>query len=174
MGILNKVSGWMFRRRGFVFGLLFFLSPVSLTFLRGEEPVILGSRERVALLPEGIVLDARIDTGAALSSLHGEDIKIFREKEQEKVRFSLTYQGENLCIERPLFSRVFVRQAGSLAPRPTILLDIVLGGNRLKGEFSLADRSAMSVPVLIGRNILSGWALVDVSEDYLLGLPSVD
>ncbi len=136
--------------------------------LAPEEKALLGSVERLTLLPEGLVLDALIDTGAALSSLHARDIAIRSREGQELVCFTLSCRGRDVRMQRPLCSRVSVRQAGSFSCRPTVLLDVMLGEKTLRAEFTLADRSAMSRPVLIGRNILSGWALVDVSRSFLL------
>tara|TARA_B110000208_G_scaffold27862_1_gene36471 strand:- start:17000 stop:17245 length:246 start_codon:yes stop_codon:yes gene_type:complete len=39
-------------------------------------------------------------------------------------------------------------------------------------EFSLADRSNYSYPMLVGHNLLRGIAIVDVSQSYTLDKPT--
>ena len=44
------------------------------------------------------------------------------------------------------------------------MLNIKIGHLTLEREFTLTDRSAFDYPVLIGRNLLSGIAVVDVTR----------
>ena len=47
-------------------------------------------------------------------------------------------------------------------------LVVHIGKEVVKGEFTLSDRDEFEYPVLLGRNILSGLALVDVSRSNTL------
>jgi hypothetical protein len=44
---------------------------------------------------------------------------------------------------------------------------IILFGKAYKAEFSLSDRSHMKNPILLGRKLLNGKFVVDVSEEDL-------
>lgn len=92
---------------------------------------------------------AKIDTGADVCSLHATDIKI----NNETVAFSLNNQQYNV----PLHRVQNIRQADSDSePRPVVLLSMTVAGQTISNvECNLNDRSGMSNPLLIGRNLLS-------------------
>jgi len=50
--------------------------------------------------------------------------------------------------------------------RPVVKLKIMLGNIEMERQFTLADRSKYTFPVLIGRNVLSGKYLVDVNRKF--------
>ena len=49
--------------------------------------------------------------------------------------------------------------------RPVVMAEIEVMGRKFKAEVNLQDRSHMSFPVLIGRNILAGNFLVDAEKN---------
>jgi len=51
-----------------VFSLIFFMG-ISTQTIQASEKVVIGEVEKVTLLPWGVTLSARIDTGACLSSI---------------------------------------------------------------------------------------------------------
>jgi len=143
--------------------------PVSVVYeLDGK--VVLGQTETVYIAPPGEHYKARIDTGATSSSLHAADITEFERDGKTWVRFNLTHMEDEraVIIEQPIVDYVRIRQASSreVVERPVVRLFIALGGIEMETEFSLADRSRMSYPVLIGRNVLMDMAVVDVSLEY--------
>ena len=52
---------------------------------------------------------------------------------------------------------------GEEQERHVIETDVVVNGRTLRTEFTLADREAMTFPVLLGRRLLRGKFMVDVS-----------
>jgi len=134
-----------------------------------EEKIILGAREMISIMPPGLLLEGRVDTGAALSSIHGSDIEWFVREGSPWVRFNLNFDGTDRFIEEPVLSVMRVVQAGSPSgsERPVVGLRIRIGALETNAEFTVADRSSLSSPVLIGRNILEGRALVDVSREFI-------
>ena len=118
----------------------------------------------------GVFLVARIDSGAAYSSIHASDISHFNKDGDEWVRFNLDFDGKDRVMERPLEDLVLIRQSGSAGvfERPVVPLDVRLGTYSLTLSFSLADRRHMTFPVLLGRDFLYDRALVDVSSTYLM------
>jgi hypothetical protein len=144
-------------------------------FISGDK-IILGQKEQVRIEPSGLLLDGRVDTGAAMASLHAENIIRFIRNGEEWVHFNLNPGGADCIMELPLFAVVKVRQANTvvLQERPIVTLSIRMGELQMDANFTLTDRSLMSVPLLIGRNILKDRFLVDVSGEYLLGFVPQD
>lgn len=134
-----------------------------------EGRILLGAREMVFVSPPGVFLEGRIDTGAALSSVHASDISWFFRDGNQWVRFNMDFDGTDRVMEEPVLSVMRVVQAGnpSGSERPVVSLKIRIGSLETEAEFTITDRSSLSSPVLIGRNILAGKALVDVSSDFI-------
>ena len=153
------------------FLLLLSLPLFSETAEQDEVSVIVGEVEMVFLDPPGRWLRARMDTGAAISSLNAYDLKEVDKDGVLWIRFNMAtaLDSEDVILEMPVERLVAVRQGNraEIQTRYIILMDMSLGEMNLSGEFSLADRRNMTYPVLIGRNLLGGNALVDVSKQYL-------
>jgi hypothetical protein len=129
-----------------------------------EEKTIIGAAEEVVIMPVGMRLAARIDTGAYSSSLDVCDYKV----EGKYVTFKLSERCGNHAMRRPLLKMKTVRTSKGSDKRPVILLDICIGSRIIKTRVTLNDRSKMEFPVLIGRRALAGKFVVDVSRKNLL------
>lgn len=140
----------------------------SSDMLFAGEKLVVGEIENVRFDNLGIELRARIDTGAATSSLHAVNVRRFQRDGDNWVRFTIDdpATGEPMVLERPRSRRVRILQAGAEDPstRPVVELRVTLGNSTQTAEFTLADRSGMEFPVLIGRNILRDLMVVDVSK----------
>ena len=106
------------------------------------DKVILGLTEPVTLLGKGKrTVTARIDTGATKSSM---DIHLAEELELQSTKSKL------------------VKSASGSKHRPIVRAKIKMDGLTIEEEFTLADRSHMTYPVLIGQNVLKkGNFLID-------------
>lgn len=114
--------------------------------VRAEEGVkTLKNVERVkvyAIGKKSEFVDARIDTGALRSSIDRE----------------LAERLGLLSEDNIIFKRGFAyRSASGKQPRPVIGLTIRLAGRKITTSASVANRSRMSTPLLIGRNDLAGF-----------------
>lgn len=133
---------------------------------------IVGWREIVAL-PEltGARIPAKIDTGARTSSLHALEIERFDRDGHRWVRFLLDIgegKSEPVTVEAPRADkRVVTSSNGEAQERFIIKTAVRLGDLAFKAEFSLADRSDMKFPILIGRTALRRRFLVDSGRSYL-------
>jgi hypothetical protein len=112
---------------------------------------------------------ARIDTGARTSAIWVS--KAFEEGSRLGVVFfdesSAHYTGKVHYFDE--FSEVMVASSnGNAEARYKIKLLVVLAGKRIRGHFTLADRSTQVYPVLIGRNTLKGKFIVDVKQGAVL------
>lgn len=133
--------------------------------LAGKK-VVFGEYESAVIDPPGIKYRARIDTGAASTSVHATDIKTFERDGQDWIRFTLVNpEGDkSTTLERKRIRKVRIKQANdSIDRRVTVMLAIHIGDIKRTIEVTLSDRSDMEYPVLIGRNFLIDKAIVDVS-----------
>jgi hypothetical protein len=132
-----------------------------LAWVNAEEKITVGRSEEILLLPQGVKLPARIDTGAAICSLDARDLKISGNIAQ----FKLPEAYGGLELRLPVVRWGHVRSTSIREKRPVVELEIRLGPKLLRVEASLANRSQFkNYPVLIGRNALKQGFLVDVSK----------
>lgn len=134
------------------------------------EKKIIGDKELISILDlELYDLDAKIDTGADSNALHCDDIFIDNEN---IVHFKLldkvhpAYHGKKMAI--PLYKMKKVRSSnGEFQKRASIRVKVEFFGKKYMTVISLADRSDMKFPMLIGKKFLANKFLVDVSKEYL-------
>ncbi|MEN6617420.1 MAG: RimK/LysX family protein [Syntrophorhabdus sp.] len=131
--------------------------------LLAEDKPILGALERVVIEPYGIRITARVDTGAATSSLDARNLKV----SDDKATFNLSPKFGSSEITVPIVAWRYVRTAGSREKRPIVEMDLCIDSKRLRVWVNLTDRSDMRHPVLLGRNAISGNFIVDPSQTFL-------
>jgi hypothetical protein len=151
-----------------VFSFLVFMGLLTQT-IHAVEKVLIGGVEKVALLPWGVVLPARIDTGAGMSALDVRDLKL----EGKTVEFRLPERYGDLLIRLPLAGWRGIKKAGGPRKRrPAVEMDLCLGNVRIRTLVTLCDRSNMEYPLLIGRKALRGnpeaHFIIDVSRSHTL------
>ncbi|WP_282755671.1 ATP-dependent zinc protease family protein [Desulfuromonas thiophila] len=143
--------------------------PAPLRVARDKQ--VVGAIEHVYLLPPGVVLPARIDTGATTSSLDARNLEVFERNGAPWVRFVLVNPENNketLLESRVVrFVRILQSNTDDSERRPVVALGVTIGKVNQNAEFTLSDRSHMDFPVLIGRNVLLDMMLVDVSEENI-------
>lgn len=117
-------------------------------------------------------IDAKIDTGAYTSSLHCHHIERITKDGKEFVRFNLLDPSHEIyndkLFELPIFKSKTVKSSNGVSEERIIVKTrLNLLGKQLDAELSLTDRSEMKYPVLIGRKLIKGNFIVDVSKKYL-------
>lgn len=116
---------------------------------------VIGVFERVSF--PGFALKgvkAKIDTGAYTGALHCTKIEEVETAEGKVLHFS-PFDRPKLRIIAPDFMLSHVKSSnGKRENRYFIKTDIVIGGETYPITLSLADRSEMKWPVLIGRRFL--------------------
>lgn len=149
--------------------LLFFALHVAAGEVKQHELEIFGWVERVELLDGTLSMKAKLDTGAATSSLDATDIERFRKNGERWVRFTVTDPDskDTLTLEKPLERNVrIVRHDGEYQRRAVVKMPICLGDQRREVEVNLIDRSNFIYPVLLGRSALEGYALIDSGQTF--------
>lgn len=128
--------------------------------------VVIGRVERINFIDAEIVgVPAKIDTGAFRSSVWATNVR----EEDGKLHFTLLgpespwYSGKELSVSK--YEVVEVENSfGQKEDRYSVFIKIKMGPKVVKSNFTLSDRSTKIYPVLIGRKLLKGRYVVDVSE----------
>ena len=131
---------------------------------------IAGAVETLYVTPLAMPFQARMDTGAETSSLDANNIRPFERDGEKWVSFTVTNRetGEKHHFEKELARQTTITRINQHEKRLVVILDIKLGNEIISAEFSLADRSKCEYQALIGRNILTGRAIVDTSVSHTL------
>lgn len=114
-------------------------------------------------------IDAKIDTGAYTSSINCSRVKVKLVNGVKELSFYLSgsriHEKKSRMFKTTDFRKKKIRSSnGQIEERYVVKAIMVVFEKRLKVEFSLADRSKMKFPVLIGRKILAERFIVDVSK----------
>jgi hypothetical protein len=130
---------------------------------------IIGEAENVTIKPSNLRLKARIDTGATTSSIGMHSHEFFERDGKKWLNFSVKDPGSDKTVafeKRVLRTAMIKRHGAEDMARPVVKLSIELANITMEREFTLADRSGFEFPVLIGRNVLGGKYMVDVSRKF--------
>jgi hypothetical protein len=128
--------------------------------ISAEEKVTIGTVEEVILMPWRVRLPARIDTGAAKSSLDARELKIH----EDRAEFKLPRKYGGLHLRLPIIDWRHVRTPEGIERRPIVELEICFGSKRIRTLVNLADRSMVKYPLILGRNFLKEDFVVDVKR----------
>lgn len=131
---------------------------------------VIGAVEKIYLPPMKSPFLSRIDTGATSSSLDADSISVFERDGKSWVSFTVVNRQtkETYTFEKPRAKRIKVKRIIEDEHRPMVEMDVRMGGESFKANFTIAERENFEYQTLIGRNILSGRAIVDVSVSNTL------
>jgi hypothetical protein len=131
--------------------------------------MVVGWRELVSLPELGLVgIPAKIDTGARTSSLHGQVLEDFVRDGERFVRFAVDWDGtRHFCEAVHVDLRGITSSNGDQQTRFVIKSPLTIGNLTFRAEISLADRSQMQFPMLIGRTALRRRMVVDSGHSWL-------
>jgi hypothetical protein len=137
---------------------------------------LLGRRELIDLPTLGLRgVVAKVDTGAYTSAIHCADLHLEADPAtgQPVLHVRLLDPEHPATDGQPLAFREFAQRAirssnGEVQARYVIRTTVRLYGEDFSTEFSLADRSDLKHPVLLGRSLLrQGHFVVDVAKREL-------
>jgi hypothetical protein len=126
-----------------------------------KERITIGLVEDVILLPWGVKLPARIDTGAGQTSLDARDMVI----KDDIVDFKLPEKYGGLQLSLPIIAWKKVRSAEARERRPVVMMEFCLGSKHIRTRVNLNNRSNVKYPLLIGRNALKKHFVVDCMKN---------
>ena len=131
----------------------------------------IGWRELVDLPELGLArVPAKIDTGARTSSLHATVLESFERDGQKMVRFAVDFHGSHVrqvCEAVRVARRGITSSNGETQMRLIVKTPLTIGRLTFRAEISLADRSDMKFPMLIGRSSLRRRFIVDSGHSWL-------
>ena len=135
----------------------------------------LGWREWVFLpLYNNFKLKAKIDTGARTSSIHATNIQIYQKDGSQMVKFQIFQSKSFLDIDTKLVSYKKIKSSfGQTETRPTVHMKIQIGKETWLTEITLAHRSKLTYPMLIGRGSLKKKHIIHSHRSYLTGTSSL-
>jgi len=140
---------------------------------RHGDLLVLGWREWVRLpglrIPS---IKAKLDTGARSSALHVVSYETFTRGKREQVRFAVDPNPKKpdyvVEVELPVIEQRLVRSSlGEEDLRIVVRTNLEINGRAWPIDLTLARRDRMRFRMLIGREALSGRALVDPTRSYL-------
>lgn len=127
---------------------------------------IIGAVSTIDLPELGFIsIPARIDTGARTSAIWASEVN----ENDGILNFKLFDKQSEFYLNKIIKvnnydRRLVTNSTGPKEERYTVKLLIELEGRIIRGTFTLANRSAQTYPVLIGRNILRGKFIVNVKH----------
>ncbi|HLR14117.1 MAG TPA: ATP-dependent zinc protease [Burkholderiaceae bacterium] len=145
---------------------------------------IYGLHEYVGIAQAGIVLEAKLDTGATTSSLSATKIELFEKDDEQWVRFQLAIEdAPDKTFELPTVRSSRVKRRAedydpedekSYVKRPVVEMDVSLGDSTETIEVNLADRSRFKYPFLLGASAMKQFkVVVDPSESFTAKKPKI-
>lgn len=139
-----------------------------------KNKILVGSLEQCdlpGLMIEG--LHVRVDTGATTSSLHVDNIEIFKKNGEKWVSYDIhpdIHDVDKIVTRQSkvMDSRIVKSSSGDRQKRYVIETPMILGGEQWDILITLTDRSSMSYLMLLGRQAMNGHVIVDPEHEYLL------
>jgi hypothetical protein len=119
-------------------------------------------------------IHAKMDSGAATSSIHATRIKQIEKDGELWVEFSFHPSAHDPVkrIKAKVLDRRKVRSSnGKEQLRYVIEAQLCLGNLCWDGQLTLANRGSMAFPILIGRRALRRGFLVNSGRKWMLGKP---
>lgn len=143
--------------------------PMATTAGKMHLPIV-GAVEWATLEPGDLRLKARMDTGAEITTLQAEKIKMVEKDGKKYVRFFLTdpATSKDVEFEQRLRRKLVVKQGEEDMRYYTVKLWITVGKTRSQVEVALLSTNDPDYALSIGRNFLVDTAIVDVSRQQVL------
>jgi hypothetical protein len=133
------------------------------TSLAANNKLIAGWIEPLQVMPAGVVMMGKLDTGATTSSLHCKCSAPEDRGGKKWVRFEVSGKdGKVATLEREVVRKVKIkRHFGGQQERLVVKVGLCLANLYKEVEVTLVDRTGFEYPLLVGRNFLEGDVLVD-------------
>lgn len=140
---------------------------------RAPANEVLAGVEPIVVTEAGIVFEARMDTGAAISSVHAEDIEVIDGHPTELAQNRGKFVKFTLVNERKARARLkarieevqMIRTGDCREYRYHVYLTLAHRGRGQRVLVNLNDRHYSSQRMLIGRNWLEAGYVVDIRRD---------
>lgn len=124
-------------------------------------------------------LHVRVDTGAATSSLHVDNIEEFRKSKRRYVSFDLHPDIHNvdrvIRTTAPVDGTKTIKSSSADTEKRVVITTLFrLAGREWPIKLTLTDRSEMTYLMLLGREAMEGRVVVDPEFEYILTSEDLD
>lgn len=140
----------------------------------GKIKKTLGWLQSIRVLPHKVRLTAKLDTGAKSSVMHAVDIKPFKKAGKNWVRFTVPEEKKKqglveMYFELPVVDKSRVKQhhVDELDERYVVEMNFCIAGKVYSADFSLDNRNKFNYPVLLGRDFLQSYFVVDPGSTFV-------
>ncbi|WP_298442901.1 RimK/LysX family protein [uncultured Ferrimonas sp.] len=134
------------------------------------DKMVFGAAEKVTAPDFNRQFDARVDTGAASTSMGILKPVLFERNGEDWVQFELpNKEASPTQFEAKVDHFVAIKKASAnqTERRPVIKVRLQIGTYNGETEVNLTNRSHMEYPLLLGRKFFKDIAVVDVSKQYV-------
>ncbi|NOH80868.1 peptidase [Vibrio sp. RE86] len=120
---------------------------------------------------EGMAFPVKLDTGADVSSMNAQNIKLFEKEGKQMVSF--TYEND-LGMKKKLTREVVdtmtitAKEGEKANIRPVVEMQVTLGELEKKIRVNLQDRSRFHYSMILGKNFLKYGAVVASDTDFIV------
>lgn len=146
---------------------------IEKTKMTTNNKITLGALEKCDLPDLGIYnLAIRVDTGAATSSLHVENVVEFEKDDARYIHFDIhpdVYDVEKITRHTAKVEAMRKVKSSTATRERRYLIEttFAIGDNAWPIHITLTDRSEMTYLMLLGREAMQDKVLVDPSEEFL-------
>jgi len=145
-----------------IFLTLFLLWMGGMANVEAEEKQTIGLVEDVILMPWKVKIPARIDTGAAYTSLDARQLMV----KDNVAEFKLPQKHGGMKIRLPVVGWQTIRSAEGKERRAIVEIDLCIGGRYIRAKVNLNNRALVRYPMIIGRNVLRENFVVDCMREH--------
>lgn len=137
--------------------------------------MIVGWKEWIGLPELGLpAIKAKIDTGAATSSIHAYNIRYVIKGGIKYVKFDIHPIQKNNKISKSCLAKLVDRRhvkssSGDKQRRPVIITKLKVGNYEWDIQLNLTNRDSMGMRMLIGREAIIGRGMVNPTHKFLHG-----
>lgn len=148
-----------------------------------DSRLILGWLEQAYVANIPFKLRAKLDTGAKTSSIHGKVLKTYERDGEKWLSFAFNWfnkekavkkRGKQVLvppyfvIEAPIVRQVRIKDHKRMSDiRWVVKLPLLIAGQCVATEFTIANRKRFNYALLLGREFISDLALVDARETFV-------
>ena len=149
------------------------MCPAATAAETGRMLTVVGYLENAELLPMEFPIQAKMDTGTTTTSINALDIQRYRKEGEDWVSFEVAAGDRSLKLRRRVERIVCIRRTGtSIIERPVVRIGLCIAGYYKRAQMTLANRSKLSYPLLVGRRYMSTGGLVIDSAATFVSKPA--
>ncbi len=145
--------------------------------MAADIKTIYGYVEKATLVEKGMVLSAKLDTGAKSASISAINIREIIKSGKTFLNFTVLGKNEEMEFTSEYLGKVRIKvrydensvQKSVPIKRPVVLMAIQIGNKIRKIPVNLTNRKRFNYPLLLGRDAIIAFnGLIDPSHAFLI------